>query len=216
MRNAAHVDRGEDGGAKSPAFQQSGSVNDGRVEAHVLVHGEDDAGGLAGLDNRKGFGVIEGERFLSQDSFDGASLAGCPDEGGLMLWRDGDVEYFDGGIVEEVVDRIVNGRDVMGRGDLFSVGFCARCYGSGVESLFAIGREMAIIDDEATADDSDAGIGRKVAHDEIREQAWLLKRYSVRVRCGLLGSTMVEPKRFPSSKALGYPSHSKHMPAPGR
>ena len=47
MRNAAHVDRGEDGGAKSPAFQQSGSVNDGRVEAHVLVHGEDDAGGLA-------------------------------------------------------------------------------------------------------------------------------------------------------------------------
>jgi hypothetical protein len=73
-----------------------------------LVYGQGDAGGFAGGDGFDRFSVIHAERFLREDTFDGFAGAGGFDQSELGVWRNSDVEDFDGWIIEQLLVAFAN------------------------------------------------------------------------------------------------------------
>ena len=103
MWNRAHLDRRKHRFAERALFQQRFGCAHGLVVAHVLVHGERDAGSFTSMYGFERFGVIHPERFLREDAFDGLVRAGGFDQRELRIWRNGDVEDFDAWVVEQCV-----------------------------------------------------------------------------------------------------------------
>ena len=109
MRDAAHVDGGEDWFANGADSQQGFAGSDGLVVAHVLVHGQHDAGLFTGFDCLDCLGVISAKRFLGEDALDDATIAGGLDNLELVVGRHGNVEYLDGFVVQQLVNGVVHG-----------------------------------------------------------------------------------------------------------
>ena len=95
VRDAAHVDGGEDWFANGAVGQQGFAGSDGLVVAHVLVHGQHDAGLFTGFDCLDCLGVISTERFLGEDTLHDATIAGGLYDLELVVGRHGNVEYLD-------------------------------------------------------------------------------------------------------------------------
>ena len=78
--DATHVDGGEYGIADGAVLEQRLGGAHGLVVAHVLVHGQDDAGGFARFHGLDGLGVIRSQRFLRENTLGRAARAGGLDD----------------------------------------------------------------------------------------------------------------------------------------
>ena len=128
------------------------------VVAHVLVHGERDARCFASLDGFERFGVIHPERFLREDAFDRFAFARGLDQCELRVRRHGDVEHFDAtGSSSKLLVGVVD-FGMPWRAATFAHFPIARGDGDGIEAGLSVSDQMAIVDDEAAAEDADAKI----------------------------------------------------------
>ena len=128
------------------------------VEAHVLVHGENDAGLLAGFDGLDCFAIIHSQGFLRENALEGLSLTGGFNQSELVHRWHRNVEHFDGRIVEQLLRSIINFRDSMPLRDFLRAGARARRNRDGIESRLPIGDEVTAIDDKPGAENADAKI----------------------------------------------------------
>ena len=156
VRDAAHVDGGQDRLADSAVSQERFAGTHRLVVAHVLVHGQHDAGLFAGLDGGDSLGVIRADRLLREDAFGRAACAGGLDDFELVVRRHGEVEHLDRLVIEQLFDRVVNGWDVVLLGALGCVGLCAGGDGDRVEAGLSVGDQVAVVHDEAAANAADA------------------------------------------------------------
>ena len=163
MRDAAHVDGGQHRLTDGAIGQQRLAGADRLVVTHVLVHGQHDPGLFADLDRGDGLGVIRAQRFLCEDALGGAASAGGLDDGELIVGRHGDVEHLDRCVVEQLLDRVVHGRDAVLRCALGGVVAGAGSDGDWVETGLTVGNQVAVVHDEPAADAADAPVqpGRK-------------------------------------------------------
>ena len=158
MWNAAHVEGGEHGVAKSAVFEQCLGGAYGLIVAHVLVHSQDDAGGFAGFDSLDSLGVIGSQRFLRENAFSGTARASGLDNLQLIVRRYGEVEYLNGFVIQQLIDGIVHRADAVALGAGGGIGGRAAGDGSGIEACLAIGDEVAVAHDKPAADAADAPI----------------------------------------------------------
>ncbi len=146
------------GAPRKPSPEQGiGGVNRWIV-AHVLVHREHDPCLLAAADGLRGFTVAERQWFLSQDAFHCAARACGSNQLKLMLRGNGNVQNFDGRIVQQFLVTIADAGDGVASRHLGGFLPAPRCDGTGIESQTPVADEMAIVDDKSAAENPYAEI----------------------------------------------------------
>ena len=158
MRDTAHLDGREHGIANGSVFQKSFGRANRLVVAHVLINSERDAGVFAKLHCFQCFAIVHAERFLGEDALDGAARTGRFDQAELCVGRDSDVEHFNGSVVQELLVACVDFFDAVAVSHFLGVLAMTRGNCDWIEASFAVGDEVAIIHDEAAAEDPDAKI----------------------------------------------------------
>ena len=158
MRNAAHVDRGEDWFPDGAVFQQGPGRADRLVVTHVLVYSQDNTGPLAVRDGLDRFAVIHSQRLLRENRFDSLVPAGRLDQTELVHRRHRNVQHLNGRIVEQLLRPVIDSRDSMPLRDFLRAGARSRRDGDGIESGLPISDEVTVIDDESGAENADAKI----------------------------------------------------------
>ena len=159
VRNRPHVDRRENRLTQITTVKQRTARADRLVVAHILIHGQRDAGILTKPNDLDGFRVIHAERLLREDASQmPVSLNRFAYDFQLNVRRHGDVDDFDFGIVEEISIITVRLRKAVPIRDRFRVIKIPRGNRDRIETRLSIRDEVAVGHDEAGTDAADRNV----------------------------------------------------------
>ena len=104
MWDATHDDGGQHGLSDGAVAQKRLGSTHRLIIAHVLVHGQDDAGFLADFDCLHRFSIITTKWLLREDALSCAAFTCGLNDIKLIVGWYCNVEHFDRLVVEELID----------------------------------------------------------------------------------------------------------------
>ena len=151
VRNAAHVDRGQNGVSNRAVLEQGFGRAHRLVVAHILVYCQNDISCFASFNCLQSFRIIRTQRFLSENPLYRATRTGGLYDFQLIVRWNRKVQHLNRFIVEELINCIVDNIDAVPLSAMDSVFFCATGNGGWVEPGFVVGDQMAVVHNESAA-----------------------------------------------------------------